>query len=77
MIHGHEVLKMMFGNSYSSKEALIQAIIEKFGNEARFYTCSTENMTAEDLVRFLEEHGKFMQTRGGCFTADESKMCKD
>lgn len=27
MIHGHEVLQMMQGNSYASKEELVKAII--------------------------------------------------
>ena len=54
MVHGHEVLHMMEGNNYSTKEGLVQAIISKFGPDERFYTCSAEGMTAEELVDFLE-----------------------
>lgn len=75
MTHGHEVLEMMFGNSYSSREELVNAIITKFGAEERFYTCSAENMTAAELVAFLEAKGKFMPASGDGFTADKSKMC--
>lgn len=75
MTHGHEVLEMMFGNSYSSREELVVAIIKKFGAAERFYTCSAENMTAGELVSFLETKGKFMPTTGSSFTADRSKMC--
>lgn len=75
MIHGHEVLEMMFGNSYSSREDLIKAINDKFGADERFYTCSAENMTATELVDFLESKGKFMPTVEEGFTADRTKMC--
>ncbi len=73
MTHGHEVLAMMQGNSYS-KDSLIEAIYEKFGKEERFYTCHAENLTAEELVDFLIGHGKFMPTEDG-FTVDSSKVC--
>lgn len=53
MAHGHDVLHMMEGNSYTTKESLVKAIIEKFGAEERFHTCSAEGMTAEELVDFL------------------------
>lgn len=75
MTHGHEVLEMMFGNTYSSREELVDAIIAKFGSQERFYTCSTENLTAKELVDFLEAKGKFMPANGNAFTADKSKMC--
>lgn len=75
MIHGHEVLEMMFGNSYSSREELINAINDKFGDDERFYTCSAEGMTAAELVSFLESKGKFMPTSDEGFTADRTKMC--
>lgn len=75
MTHGHEVLEMMFGNSYSSREELVDAIIRKFGADERFYTCSAENMTSDELISFLEAKGKFMPATGDGFTADRSKMC--
>lgn len=65
----------MVDNSYSSREELVNAIIAKFGAEERFYTCSAENMTASELVAFLEAKGKFMPASGNGFTADKSKMC--
>ena len=74
MTHGHEVLEMMFGNSYASKEELVKAIIAKFGADERFYTCSAENLTASELVDFLADRGKFMPSGQG-ITADRSKMC--
>lgn len=74
MIHGHEVLAMMQGRSYTEK-SLLEAIIEKFGTEERFYTCSAENLTAQELIDFLKDHGKFMPMDNG-FTVDAGKVCE-
>lgn len=76
MAHGHEVLHMMAGNTYESKEALVKAIINKFGEAERFHTCSAEGMTAAQLVDFLEARGKFMPASSNQFTVDETKICK-
>ena len=73
MVHGHEVLHMMEGNSYT-ENSLIKAIVDRFGSEERFYTCSAENMTAEELVEFLKDRGKFMPADAG-FTVDTSTIC--
>ena len=75
MVHGHEVLHMMEGNNYSTKEGLVQAIISKFGPDERFYTCSADGMTAEELVDFLEVRGKFMSSGNEDFTVDTTKIC--
>ena len=74
MTHGHEVLRMMEGNSYT-EEQLIEAIQAKFGADERFYTCSAENLTAAELVDFLRERGKFMPADGG-FTVDVTQVCQ-
>lgn len=76
MTHGHEVLHMMEGNSYATKQQLIDAIISRFGADERFYTCSAEDLTAAELVDFLEARGKFMPATGpDSFTVDTSKVC--
>jgi len=36
MTHGHEVLAMMQGKTYT-EEGLLKAIIEQFGPDERFY----------------------------------------
>ena len=64
---------MMQGHSYTEK-SLLEAIIEKFGPEERFYTCSADNLTARGLIDFLKERGKFKPAEDG-FTVDESKVC--
>ncbi|MFI3323583.1 MAG: YecH family metal-binding protein [Rikenellaceae bacterium] len=74
-IHAHEILRMMEGNSYT-QESLKQAIIDKFGVDARFNTCSAEGMDADAIIEFLAAKGKFKPTNSG-FTMDLDKVCKD
>ncbi len=66
---------MMEGNSYASRQELVEAIISKFGPDERFYTCSADGMTASELVDFLEARGKFMPAVTAGFTVDKSKVC--
>ncbi|WP_414164108.1 YecH family metal-binding protein [Superficieibacter sp. BNK-5] len=75
-IHGHDVLNMMIdsGESYSTA-TLEAAIVDRFGEQARFHTCSAENMTAGELVAFLQQKGKFIPQQEG-FNTHESKICR-
>lgn len=75
-IHGHEVLNMMIasGEHYSTA-SLEAAIQQRFGAQARFHTCSAENMSAAELVAFLQQKGKFIPVEAG-FTTAESKICR-
>jgi len=75
-IHGHDVLNMMIesGKQYT-EQSLVQAIDSRFGNNARFHTCSAENMTAAELVAFLTARGKFIPADEG-FSTHVSKICR-
>lgn len=75
-IHGHDVLNMMIesGEQYM-EQSLVQAIDSRFGNNARFHTCSAENMTAAELVAFLAARGKFIPADEG-FSTHVSKICR-
>lgn len=64
---------MMEGNSYS-ESSLRAAIIEKFGEQQHFYTCSAEDMDVDTLIEFLKMKGKFMPAEDG-FTVDITKVC--
>ncbi|HEB4872876.1 TPA: YecH family protein [Kluyvera ascorbata F0526] len=75
-IHGHEVLNMMIDSDEQySIESLEAAIHARFGEQARFHTCSAENMSAAELVAFLYKKGKFIPRESG-FTTVESKICR-
>jgi probable metal-binding protein len=75
-IHGHEVLNMMLasGQTYT-KAGLAAAIINKFGGEARFHTCSAAGMTADELVAFLDSKGKLVSQPGGLQTSPD-RLCQ-
>lgn len=75
-IHGHDVLTMMIdsGAQYT-EESLVAAITARFGEEARFHTCSAAEMTAVELVAFLAARGKFIPLDSG-FSTHESKICR-
>lgn len=74
-IHGHAVMQMMVESQAAyTTESLKAAILEKFGADARFYTCSAENMTAEELIAFLENKGKFIPKAEG-FSTSPDKIC--
>lgn len=58
-IHGHEVLNMMIESGEQYTHASLEAAIKaRFGEQARFHTCSAEGMTAGELVAFLAAKGK-------------------
>lgn len=74
-VHGHEIMEMMIasGKKYT-REILEAEIIEKYGPETRFHTCSAENMTANELIDFLEQRGKFVSD-GDQFSTQEENIC--
>jgi probable metal-binding protein len=75
-IHGHDVLDMMLASqALYTRESLQEAMIAKFGPDARYHTCSAENMNAATLIDFLAKRGKFTEQPGG-FTLDPGKVCQ-
>ena len=74
-IHGHEVMRMMVESGESFDHASLEAAIHaKFGQSARFCTCSASGMTARELIEFLAARGKFVPAGEG-FTTDAGKIC--
>ena len=74
-VHGHEVLRMIIdSDQLFTRQSLQSAIIEQFGEEARFLTCSAEGMTASELIAFPDARGKF-PSRGDGFTTAPEKIC--
>ncbi len=75
-VHGHDVMHFMLENEGAfNKTTLIEAIEGKWGEACRFHTCSSNEMTAAELVEFLEARGKFVGTEDAFQTA-ENKICK-
>jgi probable metal-binding protein len=76
LIHGHEVLQMMLASDKAfTKTSLLQEVNNKFGSDARFYTCSAENLTAEQLIDFLDSKGKLVW-QSGAFQTSPDLLCK-
>lgn len=74
-IHGHEVMKMMIENKKEyTKELLKEDIVKKFGEDAKFHTCSASDMDADGIIEFLDGKGKFLKKEKG-FITDTSKIC--
>jgi probable metal-binding protein len=74
-IHGHAVLEMLLAAPRPmTREALLQATEEEFGADARYYTCSADDMTIGELVQFLLARSKVSETNG-CLTAHREEMC--
>lgn len=71
-IHGHEVKQMVMESDVRhTRDSLISAIIDKFGEETRFYSCSADAMTAEELISFFESNGKLNQENYTFFSGPE------
>lgn len=75
-IHGHEVMQMMIeAKKGYSKESLRADVLDRFGEDTRFYTCSQSGMTIDELIEFLAVRGKFVSSDEG-FTTDPGKICQ-
>jgi len=57
-----------------TRVSLQAAIHARFGSDARFRTCSAENMTAAVLIAFLQQRGKFAPKNNG-FSTVPDKIC--
>jgi probable metal-binding protein len=60
-VHIHEILQMMAAAGQGwTREGLAQAVVDTFGEEARFATCSGSGLDAREAVAFIEARGKLM-----------------
>lgn len=74
-VHGHAVLNMILSASQPmTLDALREAVSREFGADARFHTCSADELTLDDLLAFLLARGKLTQT-GDTLTAHREAMC--
>ena len=75
-IHGHDVLDLMIASGATYTRATLAAAIHaKFGPDARYHTCSADDMTAEQLIEFLAARGKFLGDDTG-FTVATDRVCQ-
>jgi len=75
-IHGHDVLDMMIASGATyTRASLVAAMQARFGPDARYHTCSADDMEAAQLVDFLAARGKFRGTEEG-FTVAAERVCQ-
>jgi probable metal-binding protein len=73
-IHGHEILNHLLQHE-PTPEKLKKHVLKVYGPEARFYTCSDEGLSLEELLAFLKERGKYVLLEGK-MVADTEKICQ-
>ncbi len=76
-IHGHAVMDMMIAADQAyTRESLRAAIVERFGEDAVFYTCSASGLDVDAMIDFLAGHGK-LKGEPGALRLDPSTRCDD
>lgn len=76
-IHGHEVIRLLMETPKGrTRQDLLDEIASRFGSDAHFHTCAAQNMSAEQLVDFLEMRGKFVPV-DGAMVVDTAHLCAD
>lgn len=74
-IHAHEIMHMMLEQDGAfSRESLARAIVDRFGADATFRSCSASGMDVPAVIDFLESRGKFVVRDAGFNTATD-KIC--
>jgi probable metal-binding protein len=74
-VHGHEVLEAILAHSGPIPRAhLAAAMADAHGADARYHTCSAQDMTLDELLAFLLERGKISSEADG-IVAHREEMC--
>lgn len=75
-IHGHDVMHFMLeqGGSFT-RDTLKAAIDTRFGADARFHTCSQQDLDAAQLIDVLAAKGKFIE-QGEGFNTASAHICQ-
>ena len=75
-IHGHDVLHWAAETQRSfSNDELVAAVTQQFGTDTRFHTCSAGNLTAKELVDFLQARGK-LGDNPHALRVDRTQICQ-
>ncbi len=75
-IHGHEVLEAILAHPGPVARAELAArMAEAHGADARYHTCSADDMPFDGLMAFLLERGKITETAAGV-VAHREEMCQ-
>ncbi|MGL5667187.1 MAG: YecH family metal-binding protein [Shewanella sp.] len=65
-VHGHDVMALMVAQENPLlKPEFIALMAQTFGNNARYHTCSADNLQAEELINLLLRKGKMLESEQG------------
>lgn len=74
-VHGHEVIDIFRQHPGGiTLTALAQTVRLRFGGGTRFFTCSAEGMTLDEVLRFLSDRRK-LQVHGDTVFPGDSPAC--
>ncbi|MFI5380782.1 MAG: YecH family metal-binding protein [Tepidisphaerales bacterium] len=74
-VHGHAILHMVHDAPRPfTRDALRAEVLHRYGSDARFCTCSSSEMSFDELLVFLLLRGKLVE-QGGLIGADISQLC--
>ena len=67
-IHGHEIINLVFDHPEGIEiEHLTTLVANTYGADARYYTCSAEDLTLQELLSFLADRDKVQLVEGKVF----------
>ena len=74
--HGHEIMRLIASRESRgyTRAQLSADVVEQFGENARFHACAGDSMTLDELLVFLADRGKVVETTEGLRT-DLGLMC--
>jgi probable metal-binding protein len=76
-IHGHEIIHLIHdAPTPFTPESLRAEVQRRFGDAARFHTCSAGGMTFDQLLGFLMSRGKVVERQGSLLVQME-EICED
>jgi probable metal-binding protein len=64
------------GAAYT-RDAIARAMRAAFGEDVRFHTCSSQGLSVEELLAFLEARGKIRTERDGFLRPVPANICDD
>ncbi|MDH0449194.1 MULTISPECIES: YecH family metal-binding protein [Shewanella] len=65
-VHGHDVMALMVAQENPLlKPEFIALMAQTFGDNARYHTCSADNLKAEELISLLIRKGKMLESAQG------------
>jgi probable metal-binding protein len=76
-VHGHEILeRLVSAGGNLALSALRDAATRDYGEDAKYFTCSAQGMSFDELLEFLSQRNK-IAVAGDRVTVFVENICKD